>query len=239
MDMFPNDVRFAIDKASLMISKEEYENAIQYLEFIENHYSSSEEIQRSIYMEKARAYAFTENVDKTIESLENVQKISENSESPYLDAEASYLLMNCYLTVENYENAIECARKLKKLEKEHKYSLAAHYYEALAIKKLGREEEAQQLLKDSIESYRSISLKNPGNMESYVFRIMSLRELGEFEKALELVDYLTKVAGNMAEIHTLRAMVLEDLGRTEESKVEKAKVAEIGGIMTELAFNKQ
>lgn len=68
---------------------------------------------------------------------------------------------------------------------------------------------------------------------------MSLRELGDYQKALELADYLVMVKDDLAEAHTLRATVLEDMGRNEEAKTERAKAVSIGGYMADLPANKQ
>ena len=147
--------------------------------------------------------------------------------------------MNCYLNNDNLEKVIECAKELKKAEGEDYYSLAAYYYEPFALKKLGKQDEAKKLFEEAVVYYRSASLKNPGNVDCYAFRIMSLRELGDNQKALELADYLVMVKDDLAEAHTLRATVLEDMGRNEEAKTERAKAVSIGGYMADLPANKQ
>ena len=47
------------------------------------------------------------------------------------------------------------------------------------------------------------------------------------------------VKDDLAEAHTLRATVLEDMGRNEEAKTERAKAVSIGGYMADLPANKQ
>ena len=47
------------------------------------------------------------------------------------------------------------------------------------------------------------------------------------------------VNDNVAESHTLRASILEELGRTEEAKNEMAKAVSLGGLMAELPANKE
>ena len=44
---------------------------------------------------------------------------------------------------------------------------------------------------------------------------------------------------DLAESHTLKATILEDLGRKEEAKVERAKAIELGGMVSELPANNQ
>lgn len=237
--MFPKDAAFAIDKASLLITKKKYHEALLALDQIIKEYDLDLDNEHSIAMEKSKAYAYLEDMSGTIESLIAAKNVAKKFDPPRMDLEATYLLMNCYVNNEEFENVIECAKELKKASGEDYYSLAAYYYEPFALKNLGNIEEADKLFKDSISYFRSISLKDPGNIDSYAFRVMSLRELQEYEKAMELADYLITVNDNLAEAHTLKAMILEDMGRMEEAKTERAKAVSLGGLMAELPANNQ
>lgn len=239
MQLFPKDTAFALDKASLMISRKEYHEALAYLKYIEDNYEIDTEIRHNIAMERARIYAFQEDMDKTIASLDEARQASLAYDPPVLDIEALFLLNSCYMNTENYEKAIECSKELKKAEGENYYSLAAYYYEPLALKKQEKYEEAEKLFREAIDYFRKVSLNNPGNIDSYSFRIMALHEIGEFEKALEIADYLVLVRDDMAESHTLRAIALEDLGRTDEAAEERAKAVSLGGPLSTLPANNQ
>ena len=82
-------------------------------------------------------------------------------------------------------------------------------------------------------------MKSPGNVDSYAFRIMALREIGNLDKALELADYLVDVRDDLAEAHTLRATVLEDMGRNQEAKKDRERAVELGGMLSSLPANNQ
>ena len=239
MELFPKDPAFAIDKASLLISKKEYHEALAEINNIEREYVLELDDKHSIAMEKSRAYAFLEDMEGTISSLLEAKEIALQYEPPRMDIEATYLLMNCYLNNENYEKVLEYALEIKKAKEENYYSLAAYYYEPLALKFLGKIDEADELFKKAVEYYRSVSLTSPGLIDSYAFRIMALRELKDYEKALELAEYLVNVRDDLAESHTLKATILEDLGRKEEAKIERAKALELGGMVSELPANNQ
>lgn len=239
MQLFPKDTAFAVDKASLMITKKEYKAAIAYLDSLPQMYEVETEEAHSIAMEQSRAYAFLNDMEGTIRCLEKARSLALEYDPPRMDIEALYLLMNCYLNLENYDKVVEYARELKKAQGENYYSLAAYYYEPLAMKKQDKVQEAQKLFEESISYYRGISLQNPGNVDSYAFRILALREIGGLEKALELADYLVAVRDELAEAHTLRATVLEDLGRNEEAKAERSKAVSLGGLMADLPANNQ
>ena len=128
MRMFPKDTAFALDKASLMITRKEYTEALTYLKFIEENYDVDVEARHNIAMERARVFSFMEDMERTIASLEEARQASLEYDPPVLDLEALFLLNSCYLNVEDYENAIRCSQELKKAEGENYYSLAAYYY---------------------------------------------------------------------------------------------------------------
>ena len=212
-ELFPKDPAFAIDKASLMITRKEYVPAVQMLDGLAEKYELTLDDRHSVAMEKARAYAFLEDMDHTIENLNLARKIAKEYDPPRMDLEAVYLLMNCYLNNEDYEKVIECAK--------------------------GKEDEASKLFKEAVEIYRNITLKSPGNVDSYAFRIMALREIENLDKALELADYLVDVRDDLAEAHTLRATVLEDMGRNQEAKKDRERAVELGGMLSSLPANNQ
>lgn len=112
ISLFPKDPAFAIDKASLMISKKEFHSAIAELRHIEDNYTLEVDDLHSIAMEKARAYALLEDMDGTIESLMAAKNIALSYDPPRMDLEALYLLMNCYLNNEDYQKTLECAQEL-------------------------------------------------------------------------------------------------------------------------------
>lgn len=230
MELFPKDAAFALDKASLMITRKQYEEALNYLDLIRDQMDLDTDIEHTIAMEKARIYAYLHDMDHAITSLETARKIFEDAK--LADLEATYLLMNCYLSMEKYEKVVEEASKLKKATGKSYYSLAAYYYEPFALKQLGQMEKAAALFQESVSFYRAESLKNPENLDSYAFRVMSLREMGKLEKALELADYLVTIKADLPEGHILRATVLEEMGRNEEAKSERAKSESLGGMLS-------
>ena len=234
MGLFPKDPAFAIDRASLETYKKNYQGALDRFAEIEKNYELEIENYHTISMEKARIYSYLENMQDTIKQLGLARDYALKLEPPVLDLEAIYLLMNCYLSIEDYDNVIAMAQEIKKASGEEYYQLAAYYYEPLALKKKNKINEANKMFDEAVSHYRKISLGAPNNLDSYAFRIMSLRELGKLDKALELSDFLVKVNENMAEAHTLRAIVLDDLGRVDEAKAERSKAAQIGSSVVDV-----
>lgn len=234
IEIFPQDVGFALDKASLLVAQKRSDEALAYLDKIEQTMDIDAADQRTIAMQKARIAAEANDMEKTIEFLEKARDISKAVDSNTLDTEAVYMLMNCYLSDGKLENAKECAELLKNEEGANQFTTPAAYYLPYILKQMGKEKEAEALYQEAVEKYRNLSLQNPGNLDFYVYRIMCLRDLQKYEKALELCDYLEAIQGDLSEVHTVKGIVLYAAGREEEAKEEQKKAEALGGVMVDL-----
>lgn len=237
LSIFKKDVNFALDKASVLIDKKKYDEALQYLANVKEtmEVSDTNLALRQMAMLEARTYAFKEDIEGLISSLNKAIDFSKKNNA--VDSEALFMLMNCYITQEKFEEVLTIARALKDAEEENTYTITGHYYEAFALKGLNRMDEAMPLFKEAVSFYRSKSLANPGFLDFYSYRVMCLREMGEYDKALEIADYLVNVGEKVAEMHILKATVLEVAGRKEEADAERklaATVAQPGSTISKL-----
>lgn len=236
--LFPNDLGFVLDQADLYSSLKRFEDALTL--FDETEIMNQDGLDKHrVAMERARISALMGKMDKTIIYLKEAKRISGEMEKPYIDSEANFFLMNCYINIENLEDALNCARELKEDESSGYYGLSAYYYEPYCLQKLLRNDEATDLYQKGAETLRDRSLKHPNNTDCYLFRILCLKELKRYNKALELADYLLMVNADSAEVHTIRALVLSEMGREEEANKEKAKARSFGGILTALPANQK
>ncbi len=224
LSLFKKDVNFALDKAAVLIDKKQYDEALSYLSNIKEtmEVADTNYALRQIAMQEARIYAFKEDIDGLISSI--TKAIDFSKKNDFVDTEAWFMLMNCYITQEKFDEVLEIARTLKATDKDDSYTLSAHYYEPFALKGLDKMNEAMPLFKEAVSYYRAKSLENPGVLDFYSYRVMCLREMGDYDKALELADYLVNVGEKVAEMHILKATVLEAAGRKEEADGER-KVA--------------
>lgn len=232
--LFPNDLGFILDQAEMYTSLKQYNDALALLEEAEKKDQGGLD-KHAVAMERARISALMGNMENTINYLKEAKKISSESEEPYFDSEATFFLMNCYINIENYSEALACSKELKEDENYGYYYLSALYYEPYCLQKLQQGKEALELYQKGVEILRNYSIKHPGNTDCYIFRILCLKELQQYDKALELSDYLLMVREGEAEIHALRAIILTAMGRLEEAKKEKEKAREIGGGLEGLA----
>lgn len=218
LEMFPNDVGLALDKVSYMMKMEQYEEALAYLNNIENDFDLNEVEQHELLVKKARIYIAHEDVDNSIQELEQAKECY--MKQNVIDTEATSFLMYCYIHKMEYEKAMIEVNNLQHVEDENSYVISSWYLKGFIFKMMGKEEEANKSFEEAIAYYRSKSLKNPSIADYYIFRALALKESGKLEKALELVDYLIEVNHDIAEIHILRAKILFQQGKDNEAKEE-------------------
>lgn len=216
--LFPNELRFELDLATLYISKKQYQPALDKLEEIENKGYDMLNL-RNIFMERARIYTLMNDMSKAIYHLNEAKKISLEKHNDV--SEENYFLMICYINNNEYEQAIRIAKELKRSEEFGTYKVSAYYLEPYCLKQLKRDLEAKSLFRAGVEALHGISLKYPNNIDSYIYRALCLNELEEYEKALELTDFLLKAWKNIREVYAVRSIILSTMGRKEEVKARK------------------
>ncbi|SHJ37543.1 tetratricopeptide repeat protein [Thermoclostridium caenicola] len=220
LNLFPKDPGFIIDKANLLIERKKFDEALAVLAELENAEETDDAVRRRIYMERAQIYASREDVRSAIAALEQAKALSEKAGE--FDTEVIFLLANCHLSTEEYEKVLGYAQELLEKAEDGYQKETARYFEPFALKMLGRMDEALPKYKDAINEYRNQALAAPGNLDAYLLRTMCLRDIGQYDKALELIDYVITLQPDRAEPRLLRVSILEALGRNEEA-AEEAK----------------
>ncbi len=75
--------------------------------------------------------------------------------------------------------------------------------------------------------FRAECAKKPGQIELYMYRAMCHKELQEYQKAMDMIDYLLRAAPENGEVYLLRSQIYEELGEKEKAAADKAKAFEI------------
>lgn len=216
--LFPKDPGFAIDKVMLLIEQKKRQEALDILTDLENWEEADDSVRRRVYMERAQIYATESDIKSAIASLEQAKKLAEKEDE--FDTEIIFLLANCHLGIEEYDKVLEYARQLLEKAPEGYCRETARYFEPLALKMLDKMDEALPLYQEAIREYRNQSLNAPGNLDMYLLRTMCLRDIGQYDKALELIDYVISLQTDRAEPRLVRVTILEALGRKDEAEKE-------------------
>ena len=223
IELFPDDIDFVIDRSSLLIEQGKTDEAIKLLKDIEKDSIGDDATQYKVYMERARIFAAKQEVDKAITELENAKSVAIKNDD--YDTESQFLLINCYVAKNDFEKVLDYSRELlEKAEEDDYYFTTTRYYEPFALKKLGRTDESNKLYAEVIDDLRSISLSNPGNLETYLLRALCHTDIEEYDKALDLVDYIIQLKPEVPEPRYQRIAILEAMGKTDEAAEEKKTV---------------
>lgn len=183
-----------------------------------------EDAKRQFLILEAEVSAETGNFDYAVECCKGCIALESDSD---FDGEARFMLLNLYLTKPDYGLALEQADAVVKKDLEDLYYYAALYYRPFCTKLLGRTEEARALYKEANAVYRMATIRNPGAVDIYLYRAMCLKDLEEYDKALEMLDFIAGLGGQIAELHTLRAEIYRIQGRKSLAEEELQKAYQI------------
>ena len=226
IDMFPKDVSLFYDKIKLTNIIGEHDKALEMINEVEQMEDYDIE-QRNIDFERAKIYAQKEDTENTIKSLQKVISYEDGE----FDYEARYFLMNTYLCTKNYEMLLEQAKILSEQEDgETQYVMSAIYYKALSLDKLGKKDEAKEEYKYAIKVFRSITISNPTELDAFMFRILCHKDTKEYDKALELLDYVQMLKSDSADVYAIKSAIYKELGdgkKAEENMILAKKYNEI------------
>jgi tetratricopeptide (TPR) repeat protein len=222
LELFPKDAGFILNKASLLIERGETDKAFGVLTALENDEETNDYTRRKIFIERAQIYATQDDAKSAISELEKANGLG--FEEGVFDSEVVFLLANCHLAIEEFDKLLEYADPLFENSEDDYVKQTARYYKPLALKKLGRMDEAKPLYEDAINEYRNQSLAVPGHLDAYLLRAMCLRDLEKYDKALELIDYVIQLQPEQPEPRMLRVTILESLERNDEAQAETKEV---------------
>lgn len=135
--------------------------------------------------------------------------------------ETHFYLLNCYYAAQDYEKALEVAKELSARDNKNVFVVTAMYYIPFMQKKLGNVKEAKEGFKKLTSTLREITVLNPHLYEGYLYRILCHKEIGEFDKALELCDYIEALDDSSIDPFSMRYAVYKEMG--DEEKADKMR----------------
>lgn len=98
---------------------------------------------------------------------------------------------------------------------------------AHSLDKMGKDAEAKAEYRKLTSLLRKATINNPSFYEGYIYRLLSHTRLGEFDKALELADYVENLYPDRADAHAFRYFIYKEQGdsaKAEESKNAALKI---------------
>lgn len=214
---FPDDADLYFDMVGVLQQLGESETALAMLE---EKVPITEDNALEYHKRKAQLYMGMLRVDAALEELKPVYDAEH-------DPESGYLLACIYMSREDYASLLEVTQQMVDTQELDSYYYAALYYRAIALQRLGRTADGEQALREANVLFRAECAKKPGQMELYMYRAMCHKELQEYQKAMDMIDYLLRAAPENGEVYLLRSRIYEELGEKEKAAADKAKAFEI------------
>ncbi len=229
MEKFPEDVELMYDHAKALGLSGKCEDALKIIE-ISKKMKYFEDSRAKMTLLEAEIEAELGNIDNAYEKCNECISYEQDE----VDLEARYMRINLSIVLKKYEDAINDANVIIDSENRGNYYFSALYYRGICALKLGKNEEAENYFKDAIALYRLATLERPDAFEAYLYRVMCLKELKEYDKALELLEFIEKLSDEVAEVYTIRADIYSLMGKEVLAKEELKKAYELKPELKEL-----
>lgn len=206
-ERFPEDVDLMGDYARATGMNGDYENALKLVEHAKQ-MKYFEDSRRDILMLEAQILAESGNSEHAVQCCEECVSL----EDDIVDGEARFMILNLKLEKKDYEGALEQATALVKKDSGDLFYYAALYYRAYCSKALGKED-STTLYAEANSIYRLETLNRPEAVDIYLYRAMCLKDMEQYDKALEMLDFILGLNVDMAEIHMIKADIYRAVGK--------------------------
>ena len=220
LEQFPMDMSLYYDKVRILNVVKEFDSALELIELLKQ-LPTYETEKRNIMIEEAKIYLQTERADEAVKVLEEAVSM------PAPNFEAHYLLENTYLSMGRFEDVIKIASEMKNADDGSEFARGARYYLPMATYKAKGIEAAKPLYNEAIEYYRFYGLKNPRDLDTYLYRALCYKDLQQFDKALNTLDYGIKLKADFAPFYVVRANIYKEMGESEKYNSEMKEARKI------------
>lgn len=223
LTLFPDDKAIMFDRLRILLAKGDTDEALILLERAKDG-EISLEIEKEILLNEAKIRGQLNQLDQTIELLDKASLIKEGAG---LDSEIYYLLLNALYVNKDFNKMYEVAEKVDMKNTEDPYNLSGMYYLCIAAKGRG-DSDYEKKFANAVKYYRNISLKDPSRVEAYLFRAMCYREIKNYDKALESVNYVLLLQPDNPQLHQIKGNLFMDQGKKGEAQQEYAEAKRLG-----------
>lgn len=213
--LFPKDPAMYLLKVQIVSQSGQYEQVEKWAAKLSGmELDPQARTQLTVY--RAEAFGRQENMTR-------MQEVLEEHYQKWKDPEVMYLLMMFYSGQKEYGRLKGLAGQLKEMDVKDSFRAAAQFAYAEAVEHMDGKEAAEELYQKMTKDFRKLTIANPTLYEVYIYRLLSHCAVGEYEKALELADYISNAKPGLSDGHLYKAYVLEKAGRGQEAKEERRK----------------
>lgn len=221
-ERFENDVVLQWIKIKVLVEMKKFEEAKREIADIKKKKDFTN-VAREVAIQESIVYTSNDDLNGGIKALESALEYEDGK----VDEQTRYLLMNLYVSTKDYAKAIDVAKVLESTGSETLYSISAMYYIPYIWKMQGNTEDAFNRFKELVSLFRKLSIKYPNFYELYMYRLLSHNEIGEFDKSLELAEYIENLYPDKSDAYALKFTIYSAMGDTEKAEEAKAKAKSI------------
>lgn len=219
-ERFPEDINLAFSKLKVLVVMEKDDEALVLLNEMKNH-DEFELILEDVVIQEAIIYLRKNDIEKATILLEDANsKLGGN-------AELLRLLLDIYGRTEQYEKILEKSNELMKMKTNLFYESTAKFFHANSLEKLGKQDEAKIEYKKLTVELRKATINEPGFYEGYIYRLLSHTAIGEYDKAIDLAEYIENLYPDRADSHAFKYFIYKTQGDTSKAEIEKSKAQNI------------
>lgn len=223
LERFPDDMDIMFDRMRVLITKGDLENAVLLLADAKQRAFTAEQ-KKEILLNEAQIKGQQDKQDELDRLLLEALEIPEKTR---FDSEIRYMLMVSYLVQKDFTNLQKIAKQVDKNETDDPYNMCGLYFEGVALKGMN-DPECKKFFQNAVKYYRNISMKDPSRVDAYLFRAMCYKELGNYEKAMEAIDYMLLIQSENAQLHFIKGTLLRDQGNKAEAEQQFEEAKRLG-----------
>lgn len=214
---FPLDSNLASLKLRVLVELDLYKEAEDQIKYMKMQGLFDKSLKESA-MQEATLFLRNMKVDEAITVLK------ETNEKLGNDKDVLFVLTDVLAKRERYEELLDYSGTLMKMECINLYKASSLFFHATALSKLNRNDEAHKEFENIIVSTRRMTIDDPSFYEGYIFRLLAHVELKQFDKALEMANYLENLNPEKADSHAFKYHIYKEMGDEISAEQEKKKV---------------
>ena len=212
MAMFPEDEGFLFDKVILFEEQQKIQEALEILETVFKNNNS-----KIVLNEKAKIYLSQNEVQKAKNTLKQIIDLNKDE----FNEDSSFYLIMIYISENDYLNAQKYIDEIIEYKNEGIYYYSALFLKGQVIKALYGQNSCKDYYENTVGILRQGSLDYPDNLDLIIYRGIIYKELENYERALEMANYILAISDNIGEAYLLRAQIYEAMGDIEKSQSDK------------------
>ncbi len=219
VERFDEDVVLRWIKIKVLVEMGAHDEALKEIDVVRE-YPDYETVAREVALQEAIIYSVKNDLPAATKALESMLEYEREGT---IDGQGRFMLMNIYYGQNDYDNAMKHAKALTSLQDNSLFCISGKYYVAQIAKMQGHTEAAHEEMKRLSVELRKLTIQEPTFYEAYMYRLLCHKEIGEFDKALELADYMEALFPDRADGHAFRSLIYTDMGQPEKAEEEKQK----------------